>query len=310
MRTEARVERDRVVAVPADPRQTMLRASEILSWLLVALMAASTIMMLVVNELLVAESSWAREAFRGGELVSLVLGVPLLVGALIAMRRGSIRAQALWIGMLLYAAYNYAYAVFGSTFNDAFLVHIGAFSASIFALACAMPALDYGRIATAFGTVKTAKAIGIFLMAVGVGQGLLWLFILVRNAITGEVLHDIPVNGQHLVFALDLALLVPSLILSGILLARRRPFGYLFGAAMAVMGTVYQLNLMIAGVYGAAADVPGAKAFPLESVVLTTAFTVVASLMMLTGRYGTAHDRRLRHRRRTFDDSSFRSLRD
>jgi hypothetical protein len=287
MRTEARLGRDRVSVVSTDPRQTMLRASEILSWLVVTLMAASGIGMLVVNDLLVAESPWAREAFRGGELVSLMLGVPLLAGALIAVRHGSIRAQALWIGMLLYAAYNYAYAVFGSTFNDAFLVHIGAFSASVFALACAMPALDYERIVTGFRTLKAVRAIGIFLVAVGVGQGLLWLFILVRNAITGEVLHDIPVNGQHLVFALDLALLVPSLILSGILLARRRPFGYMFGAAMAVMGAVYQLNLMIAGVYGAAADVPGAKGFPPESVVLTTAFAVVALLMMLAGRHLT-----------------------
>jgi hypothetical protein len=121
----------------------------------------------------------------------------------------------------------------------------------------------------------------------GVGQGLSWLVILLRNVITGEVLHDIPVSGQHLVFALDLALLVPSLILSGILLARRRPFGFLFGAAMAVMGAVYQFNLMMAGIYGAAAHVPGAKALPPESVILTTAFIVVALLTMLAGRHVT-----------------------
>jgi hypothetical protein len=41
-----------------------------------------------------------------------------------------------------------------------------------------------------------------------------------RNAVTGEVLHDVPVAGQHLVLALDLSLLVPSLILAGVLLWR------------------------------------------------------------------------------------------
>ena len=292
MRTDERIVSDRSVVVPDDPRRTMLRAAEILSWIVLALMALSGVVMLVVNDLLAEESPWGREAFRGGELVSLVVAVPLLARALIAVRRGSTRAQAVWIGMLLYAAYNYAYAVFGSTFNDAFLIHIGAFSASVFALACAMPALDYARIEEAFRYVRAAKAVGVFLVIVGVGQGLLWLFILVRNAITGEVLHDIPVSGQHLVFALDLALLVPSLILSGILLARRRPFGFLFGTAMAVMGAVYQVNLMMAGVFGAAADVPGAKAFPPESVVLTTAFIIAAFSLLLGGRGVARRSRR------------------
>ena len=144
----------------------------------------------------------------------------------------------------------------------------------------------------AFRTVRTAKAVGVFLLIVGVGQGLLWLFILVRNAITGEVLHDIPISGQHLVFALDLALLVPSLVLSGVLLARRRPFGFLFGTAMAVMGAVYQVNLMMAGVFGAEAEVPGAKAFPAESVVLTTAFIIAAVSLLLGGRGVTRRSRR------------------
>jgi len=271
-------------AVPDDARRRPLHAAEILSWLVVVLMALSGILTVSVSDLLGAESPWAREAFRGGELVSLVVAVPLLAGALIAGRRGSARAQALWIGMLLYAAYNYAYAVFGTTFNDAFLVHIGAFSAAVFALACAMPNLDHAKIAAAFRDAKATTVVGVFLIIVGIGQGLLWLFVLVRNAITGEVLHDIPVSGQHLVFALDLALLVPSLILAGVLLVRRRPFGSLFGTAMLVMGAVYQVNLMMASVYAAAASVPGAKAFTPESVILTAAFVVGALMMLLGGR--------------------------
>jgi hypothetical protein len=287
VRIDERTRADHVVVVPMDPLRAMLRAAVILSWILVVLMATSGVLAWVSGDLLAAETPWAREAFRGGEMVTLFLAVPLLAGALIAVRRGSIRAEALWIGMLLYAVYNDAYLVFGTTFNDAFLLHIAAFSTSIFALACAMPALDYQGIADGFRSVKAAKGVGIFLVVVGFAQGALWLFILGRNALTGEVLHDIPVSGQHLVFALDLGLLVPALILSGILLARRRPFGYLFGSAMAVMGAVYQVNLMIAGVYQADANVAGVRAFAPESVGLTAAFAVAASLMLFGGRRAT-----------------------
>jgi hypothetical protein len=278
----------RPAAIPDDASRRLLQVAEILSWLVVVLMALSGILTASVSDLLGAESAWAREAFRGGEMVSLLVAVPLLAGALIAGRRGSARAQALWIGMLLYAAYNYAFAVFGTTFNDAFLVHICAFSAAVFALACAMPALDYSKIAEAFQAVKATSVVGIFLIIVGIGQGLLWLFILARNALTGEVLHDIPVSGQHLVLALDLALLVPSLILAGVILARRGALGMVFGTAIAVMGAVYQVNLMTAGVYGATAGVPGAKAFPPEGVILTTAFVVGALMLLLGGRHALA----------------------
>jgi hypothetical protein len=280
MKTGERTSNEGLVTVPDDARGRMLQAAERLSWLVLALMLASAVVTSTVDGLLGKESAWAREAFRGGELVSLLVACPLLATALMAARRGSVRGRLVWIGLLLYAVYNYAYAVFGTTFNDAFLVHIGAFSASVFALACALPALDYAEIAGAFHGARTMKGVGIFLVVVGVGQGLLWLFVIARNAVTGEVLHDIPVNGQHLVFALDLALLVPSLILSGVLLARRRPFGVVFGTAVTVMGAAYQLNLMMAGVYGAAADVPGAEALPMESLILTASFIVAAVLLL------------------------------
>ena len=116
----------------------------------------------------------------------------------------------------------------------------------------------------------------------GVLQGALWLFVVSRNAVTGEVLHDIPVAGQHLVFALDLSLLVPSLVVAGVLLWRQAPMGYVLGAAMCVMGALYQFNLMVAGVFQANADVAGVKAFPPEGLFLTAGF-VVSALLLLFG---------------------------
>lgn len=77
---------------------------------------------------------------------------------------------------------------------------------------------------------------------------------------------------------------MPTLIVSGILLARRRPFGFPFGAAVAVMGAAYQISLMIAGVYQDNADAAGVKAFPSEGVALKAAFVTAALLMLLGGR--------------------------
>lgn len=271
---------------PADsvpPRPAARTAAYVLSGAIAALMIAASLAGLLVDGLY-HEGAWAREAFRGGDVITLTIAAPLLIISLIMSIRGSHRAEPVWIGMIVYTLYNYAYAAFGAAFNDAFLLHIALFSMSVFALACAIPNLDLAAIARTFRDAIGARTIGVFLVIVGAGQGGLWIFLVVRNAITGEVLHDIPVWGQHLVFALDLALLVPSLVLAGVLLARRRPFGFLLGTAMAVFGAVYQLNLMVASVFQDRADVAGVQAFAPESLFLTATFVAASVLLLLPRR--------------------------
>jgi hypothetical protein len=287
MRTETRPVDLITLDADANRSATLLRTARTLSWIVAAVAGMAALASVAVRDLYPDETAWAREAFRGGDLVTLVVAVPTLIAALVFMRRGSVRAQTVWIGALFYIFYIYAYAVFGATFNDAFLLHIGAFSLSLFALACALPALDLDAIAASFAANRWAKAIGVFLVIVGIGQGGLWLFIVGRNAVTGAVLPDLPLVGQHLVFALDLSLLVPMLIVSGVLLARRRPSGYLLGTAMAVMGAITQLNLNLAAVYQANADVPGVRALPAEGIFLTVTFVAATLLLLLGGRART-----------------------
>jgi hypothetical protein len=69
--------------------------------------------------------------------------------------------------------------------------------------------------------------------------------------------------------------------LAGVLLARRRPFGFLLGTAMAVFGAVYQLNLMVASALQDRADVAGVQAFAPESLFLTATFVAASVLLLL-----------------------------
>jgi hypothetical protein len=229
------------------------------------------------------DGAWAREALRGGDLVSLLVGVPLLLIGLIGAMRGSVRAQVLWIGALVYVVYDYAFYAFGAAFNDLFLAHIALVAMGGWALICAVPHVPTRPVRHALRD-RASRWYGLFLAVVGALQGALWVFVLVRYDVTGEVMKDVPVSGQHLVFALDLALLVPALMLGGILLFRDRALGYLMGGAMAVMGAAYQLNLMAAAAFQHHAGVAGV-AFPApESIGLTAAFVSVALLLLLPKR--------------------------
>lgn len=259
-----------------------------LSAVIAVLMAAASVAGLWIDGLY-RDGSWAREAFRGGDLTTLVLVVPVLVGSLVLSIRGSSRARTVWMGTLAYGVYNYAYYVFGAAFNDIFLLHIALLTLSIWTTALAVANLDVRAVAAAFQLGRAARWIGGFLVVVGAVLGGLWAILSIRFALTGELMADIPVDGIHLVFAIDLSLLVPALVVAGVLLWRRTAVGVVYGAVVTVWGALYQMNLLLSGVFQASANVPGVKAFPPEGIVVATGF-VLASAVLFAGPT-------LRHRR-------------
>ena len=91
------------------------------------------------------EQTWAVAAFRGNDLVTLLLAAPVLAVAMLASRRRESSASVLvWLGMLHYGVYNYAYYAFGAAFSSAFLVHVAALVASIGGLLMLATSLDAG----------------------------------------------------------------------------------------------------------------------------------------------------------------------
>ena len=70
---------------------------------------------------------------------------------------------------------------------------------SVFALALAIAGVEAVAIRDLLRSTRVARWVGGVLVVVGMLQGALWIFVVLRFAATGELLHDIPVAGQHLV---------------------------------------------------------------------------------------------------------------
>ena len=266
-------------AVTGRPQSAGLRNAFRLSAVMAILMVVASVAGLMIDDLY-TDGPWAREALRGGDLTTLAVAVPLLLTSLVLAKRGSYAAQGVWLGTLAYSVYNYAYLVFGAEFNDIFVLHIATFSISIITLVLAVASVQLEAIAARFREARGARWIGGFLALVGAVLGGLWVFLAIRFAITGELMADIPTEGIHLVFAIDTSLLVPALVGSGVLLWRRTVGGLVFGPTMVFMGALYQVNLLVAGVFQADADVPGVHAFPLEGVVLAAGFALSAAALL------------------------------
>src|SRR4051812_16763661 len=86
--------------------------------------------------------------------------------------------------------------------------------------------------------------------------------------------------GMHLVFALDLSLMAPSMAIGGVWLWRRKPWGYVLATALCVFGAAYQANLAAAGAFQTNAGVDGAKLVDPMGAAVLLAFVVAAMAML------------------------------
>jgi hypothetical protein len=190
------------------------------------------------NALLVA-------GWHGNDLVTLIVAIPTLVASLILSIRGSRRAQLVWLGMLAYTLYNFAYYLFGASFNSFFLLYVALFDLSIFALLFALVRLDVDDIGRGFRSGTPVRWIAGYMIFVAVGLTAVYGAESLRFVATGRVPEIVTLTGHvtNVVFALDLSLVVPWFILGAIWLWQRRPWGYVLATILNVKGAVYMLAL-------------------------------------------------------------------
>jgi hypothetical protein len=261
--------------------RTRPTAAYVLSAILAVLAIAASAGGLFVDELY-RDNPFATAAWRGTDLATLVVAVPLLVGSLVLARRGSFRAQLIWLGMLDYTLYNYAYYLFGTAFNRFFLVYVALFTLSIFALILSLARVDLGSIPPRFRDRTPVRWIAGYMAFVALGIGGLWIAQSLSFVISGQVPQFI-IDVAHptsVVFALDLSLVVPIMIVGALWLWQRRPWGYLLGAILNVKGAVYMLALSAVSLNAVRQGFPNAAAeLPLWGL-LSLGF-VVASIFMI-----------------------------
>jgi len=181
----------------------------------------------------------------GNDLVTLAVAVPLLVASLLLSVRGSRRAHLVWLGMIAYMVYNFAYYLFGTAFNAFFLIYVTVFDLSILALIFGLIGLDIDAIGGRFRTRTPARWIAGYMGIVAVGLIIVYVTQSLGFVVSGELpeIVSLTEKSTNVVFALDLSLVVPWFVLAAIWVWRRRPWGYVLATIVNVKGAVYMLAL-------------------------------------------------------------------
>jgi len=179
-----------------------------------------------------------KAAWFGNDLVTLV-AAPALWITHHYYKDGHQTAHLLWLGILQYILYSYAFYVFGAAYNSLFLLYVTLFALALYTLVLALMQL-------AATTPKmilrrpVQKVIAIFLFLVAVplaGVELSQLYVSV-------VSHRSPAIPP-LVVALDFSLVVPLAILAGVLLWNGRTWGIILGMMVLTKSFLYGAVLLL-----------------------------------------------------------------
>lgn len=226
--------------------QAKFKTTFILSIVITVLMIAASLGGLLI-EGLYRDNDFIARLWRGNDLVTLAVAVPLLIGSMILARQGSIRALLVWFGVLTFTLYNYAFYLFAAAFNWFFWIYTALFSLSIFALIFGLTKINAEEIGQRFSQQTPVKLISVYIAAFSIFMGTMWIVRSLSIFTTGKVPQDIVQTGHPtgIVYALDLSLVVPSMLLSAVWLWQRKPWGFILATMLMIKGFTYPLALVV-----------------------------------------------------------------
>lgn len=212
------------------------------------------------------------------DLVTLVLGIPLLLTAMGLTARGSLRGRVLLTGTLGYFLYTYTSIAMTAAYNELFLLYVVLFSLSLFAFILSFLAIDVATLSARVTTQFPRRTIAGVDLALGVLMALLWLGRIVPALLAGTPPFGLESYTTLVIQVMDLGLVVPAAILAGILVLRQVPFGYLLAAFVQVFGLTMGAAVTAMVIGQVLAGVPVS---PVELVMFPTLALVNVVLLVL-----------------------------
>jgi hypothetical protein len=194
------------------------------------------------------DSTLMAMGFKAGDAVTLILGIPALIFSLLHYRRGSVRGGILLAGTLAYFLYNYGSIAFGAAYNQLFLVYVALMSASLFGLILTLMSFDLAMLPTHFSSQLPRRNIGIYSIVSGIVLLLIWPSLSIIPALVeGKAPPEVWSYTTIITYAIDIGIVAPALIATGVMILRCKPLGYLFSAMLLVFTVLLGTNLLTAG---------------------------------------------------------------
>jgi hypothetical protein len=165
-------------------------------------------------------------------------------------------------------------------------------SLSFFALVLSMMSFDIENIAINFKKQLPVKFLGGFQIFIAFGLGMLWLGRIAPSIFKGEVPYGLDHYTTLVIQGMDLGFIVPIAFLSGILLIKRKPFGYLLSSVVIIKG-VTMLTTISAMIINQAIDNVNMNFVELIIFPLFNLLAIISLILLLKNTYGATERQKI-----------------
>jgi hypothetical protein len=162
----------------------------------------------------------------GQDLVTLLIGIPILLGSLYLIRQDSLKGNLIWMGTVFYFLYSYASMSFLASYNQLFLIYVALFSLSLYTFVYGLVSLDIKTIKKSISPGKTTKTAGVFLIFSGALLAVMWIKMVVDSLLTGTAPAALESYTTLVIQAMDIGVVFPATLIGGMLIIKGKEWGY------------------------------------------------------------------------------------
>lgn len=221
------------------PIRRSLTLTYAFSLIIAILMAAASVAGLVYRTIIYPTDELLR-TFVSNDVVNLFIGLPILLGSMWLARRGQLIGLLCWPGALFFVLYNYIVYVFAMPLNVAFLLHLALVTLSVYTIIGLVASID-GKAVQQWLTGAVPERVAGGILA---GLGLLF-FLRVIGVIVNALNSQTPIVETELALHTSDFLITPAWVIGGVLLWRRKEFGYVIGLGLLFQASMLFIALII-----------------------------------------------------------------
>ncbi len=174
-------------------------------------------------------------SFLATDAISLVVGLPALLGSMWLARRGRLIGLLCWPGALLYMLYVYITKTIGVPFSVMFMPYLCLVTLSVYTLIGLVASIDSHAVCQRLtGNVPARLAGGIL-----VGMTVMFVALNISTVVTALTSQP-PSEPEHPVYVLiaDFGTMIPLCLVGGFLLWRREALGYVGGLGLLLLYSI------------------------------------------------------------------------
>lgn len=208
------------------------------------------------------------EESRAQDLITLILGIPLLMLTVWGVHQERAWAFPLWTGVLAYELYVYAIYAVGGVYNVFFLGYVAVAALSLYTIVGLLSSVDLGWFQGAVRPSLPRRWIGGFFLMILVMFAFLWITSVLTTISTGVQ------DSGHLIFVFDLIIVLPAFAITAVKLFRGEAVGDLLAGLLLIKFVALCVSITVGQVFRAMAGLPLAS----ELLVIFVALGMIGLL--------------------------------